>query len=219
MRAGTQPTCSLPLLLLLLLAAAYAAAKEEEQAGDGGCVEVARPYLSKVPTVGMHVVCIQVPPPGGDTTPSLTAHVFRGSQEAKRVEYVLGRGDGTAESAGKKSASNPSAVHQLLAQLSRARGASWRREKSHLSVGLFNTNGNPVLTDQSLLGAATATAPPGEGQEGDYHVAFAFDGGRFLWPPISIGHVWEVPMAGNTTLRLRTLSLRPAVFAIEGFLS
>ena len=50
--------------------------------------------------------------------------------------------------------------------------------------------------------------------DGSPRVIFAFEGGRWLWPAVRVGHVWSVGAAS-----LETLSVRPAVFSVRDFLT
>lgn len=46
-----------------------------------------------------------------------------------------------------------------------------------------------------------------------------FEGGKFVWPGVRIGHVTQVTeLDGLGTLAMRTLSMSPLVFSVDGFL-
>ena len=178
----------------------------------GNCVDQVAPYLSHVNTMGQHVVCVQTPwRASGEQIPSeVVASVFYdGLAGVEGHTYRLRTGDA--------SNSVSAAVEQLLARLTARRlgaealGADWLQANSHISTALFDTAGHPVLEDNALYGQSSVPA--------QNHVIFAFDGGRWLWPPIRIGHVWNISLPSKQKLQLRTLSLRPAVFSMEGFLS
>ena len=72
-------------------------------------------------------------------------------------------------------------------------------ETSCSRMAFFHTHGERVLAASELTTA-----------DGSPRVIFAFEGGRWLWPAVRIGHVWSVGAAS-----LETLSVRPAVFRVR----
>ena len=76
-------------------------------------------------------------------------------------------------------------------------------ENSCSRMAFFHTHGARVLAASELTTA-----------DGSPRVIFAFEGGRWLWPAVRVGHVWSVGAAS-----LETLSVRPAVFRVGEFLT
>ena len=162
-----------------------------------GCGSAVRPFLSTVKTPGLHVVCIlgEQTPGSAATDDAPMAHVYVDSVAAAKLAYRL-----------RNATASDGVVQQLLGRLAQRGGALPLLQHEYRSVALFSIHGQPILRDAQLFHGAPRT------------IFFAFDGGRWTWPPIRIGHVWRTTHMGKP-LELRTLSLRPAVFEMKGFLT
>eukprot|EP01043_Picozoa_sp_COSAG02_P067844 COSAG02_NODE_11052_length_1805_cov_1.015240_1_plen_290_part_00 len=208
--------CSLWVWLGLLLCGALSGSSHGSDAPD--CLAASEVYLSLVDTMGLHVVCVETPwrlPGGsGEMPDSVSVSVFRNSLREDREVLSLTPGDA------KSSASW--APESLVAQLTPSRKeredqkakimqANGGPAQSYVAVGLFSVAGRRVLTNEALFGPSDAEAAQ--------HLLFAFDGGRWLWPPVRIGHQWNVTGDDGREFQLTTLSLRPTVFEVSAFLN
>ena len=79
---------------------------------------------------------------------------------------------------------------------------------------LFTQRGGAVETDGDLMDLGPGAA------------LFLYTGGQFIWPGVRLGHKTEVPLpvtdgtpGGHKLVQMETLSLRPLVLALSGFLS
>ena len=208
--------CSPWVWLGLLLCGALSGSSHGSDAPD--CLAASEVYLSLVDTMGLHVVCVETPwrlPGGGGEVPdSVAVSVFRNSLREQREVLRL--------TPGGASASASWAPESLVAQLTPGRKeredekakvmqANGGPAQSDVAVGLFSVAGRRVLTNEALFGPSDADAA--------HHLLFAFDGGRWLWPPVRIGHQWNVTGDDGREFQLTTLSLRPTVFEVSAFLN
>ena len=203
-----------PQWLGLALLVSIAPSGRGSDAAD--CLAASEPYLSLVDSMGLHVVCVETPwrVSGGSAPDTVAVTVFRNSLRSEQERLVL--------AANGVSASASWAPESLVTQLTpgqKAREAQKAKVKqenggpaqSDVAVGLFSAAGRRVLTNEALFGPSDTEAA--------HNLLFAFDGGRWLWPPVRIGHIWNVTGDDGREFQLTTLSLRPTVFEVSAFLN
>ena len=93
-------------------------------------------------------------------------------------------------------------VHALKAELEARLGITNRTTQPWT---IFTPSGEEITTVEQLL------AEP---------VALVYEGGRFIWPGVRVGHETAVSLDGGAKMaKMVTLSMQPLVFEIEDFLT
>lgn len=173
-------------------------------------------FLSKEsPFIGFHVACV-LQSSGAESDPDVehprALAIFSDGGWHERPTAVLPWGAATD-------------LAELVLLVQHALGLP--RRAPHLQLpGWFSTSGLRLTSLGDILSFGPAPA-------------LLFEGGQWIWPPIAVGHTWTVHANGHATptahehgdasvddaalgtpvaLRLVTLSLRPAAFAVDGFL-